>query len=79
MCTLGHAHTSYAYLNSQNECMTTESSITSVEDSSSLSIDPDTFLGPEVSMPVGDNIDKEVKLRDMRSDYQALSLHYFHL
>ena len=27
---------------------------------------------------VGDNIDKEVKPRDMRSDHQARSLHYFH-
>ena len=56
--------------------------------SPSSSIDPDTFLGPEFTplslLPtfkiVGDNIiDKEVKPRNMRSDYQAWSLHYFHL
>ena len=52
---------------------------------SSTSIDVDDFLGPAVSSSpsftfkiVGDNIDKEVKPRDMRSDYQAHSLHYFH-
>lgn len=27
---------------------------------------------------VGDNVDKEVKPKDMRSDYQTRSLHYFH-
>ena len=27
---------------------------------------------------VGDNIDREVRPRDMRSDYQTRSLHYFH-
>ena len=49
------------------------------------SIDLDSFLGPEFHKPpsftfkiVGDNIDKTVKPRDMRSDYQAQSLHYFH-
>ena len=57
--------------------------------SSSLtsSIDLDTFLGPEYPRPsghlttfkiVGDNIDKEVKPRHMRSDNQTRSLHYFH-
>ena len=64
------------------------SSISSMESNSpSSSIDPDTFLGPEFTpqslLPtfkiVGDNIDKEVKPRNMRSDYQARSLHYFHL
>ena len=28
---------------------------------------------------VGDNIDKNIKPRDMRSDHQTKSLHYFHL
>jgi L1 cell adhesion molecule like protein len=45
------------------------------------------FLGPEQPTPdgflptfkiIGDNIDKEVKPRDMRSDHQTRSLHYFH-
>ena len=51
----------------------------------SSSIDLDSFLGPEIHKPpsftfkiVGDNIDKHIKPRDMRSDYQARSLHYFH-
>lgn len=44
----------------------------------------DTFLGPEYPKPagvlttykiVGDNIDKDVKPRHMRSDYQRKSLH----
>ena len=49
------------------------------------SVDLDSFLGPEFCEPpsytfkiVGDNIDKTVRPRDMRSDYQARSLHYFH-
>ena len=51
------------------------------------SIDLDSFLGPEHPVPagslttfkiVGDNIDKDVKPRNMRSDYQTRSLHYFH-
>ena len=51
------------------------------------SIDLDSFLGPEHPAPagslttfkiVGDNIDKDVKPRNMRSDYQTRSLHYFH-
>jgi hypothetical protein len=29
--------------------------------------------------PVGDNIDKKVRPRDMRSDHQTRSLHYFHI
>lgn len=51
----------------------------------SSSIDLDSFLGPEIHKPpsftfkiVGDNIDKHIKPRDMRSNYQARSLHYFH-
>ena len=53
----------------------------------SSSIDLETFLGPNMPKPtgtlttfkiVGDNIDKEIKPRHMRSDYQARSLHYFH-
>ena len=63
------------------------SSVSSQTNSPSSSIDPDVFLGPEFSsttplLPtfkiVGDNIDKEVRPRNMRSDYQARSLHYFH-
>ncbi len=55
--------------------------------SSESSIDIDAFLGlPPKSYPsrfmsfklVGDNIDKEVRPRDMRSDHQTKSLHYFH-
>ncbi len=51
------------------------------------SVDIDAFLGPEYhpSTPalltyriVGDNIDKNVKPRDMTSDHQTRSLHYFH-
>ena len=46
-----------------------------------------SFLSPEHPVPagslttlkiVGDNIDKDVKPRNMRSDYQTRSLHYFH-
>lgn len=53
--------------------------------SHSSSIDLDSFLGSGVAASpsftfkiVGDNIDKEVKPQDMRSDYQTRSLHYFH-
>ncbi len=59
----------------------------SSSESRNTSPDIDAFLGPE-SPPaagvlttfkiVGDNIDKNVKPRDMRSDYQTRSLHYFH-
>lgn len=47
----------------------------------------DTFLGPEPHVApaklhtyklVGDNIDKNVRPREMRSDCQTRSLHYFH-
>ena len=63
------------------------SSVSSQTNSPLSSIDPDVFLGPEFSsttplLPtfkiVGDNIDKEVRPKNMRSDYQARSLHYFH-
>ena len=62
-----------------------ESSSTATSPTSS--IDLDTFLGPECPKPpgvlttfkiVGDNIDKDIKPRHMRSDYQTRSLHYFH-
>lgn len=57
-------------------------------ETSTSSLNIDEFLGP-VSTPrpsptlktyrlVGDNIDKQVNPRDMRSDYQTRSLHYFH-
>lgn len=58
----------------------------SSSESGTSSVDLD-FLGPDHPTPagllptfkiVGDNIDKEVKPRDMRSDYQTRSLHYFH-
>ena len=54
---------------------------------SSPEIDIDSFLGPEYQPPnprlltfriVGDNIDKNVKPRDMTSEHQTRSLHYFH-
>ena len=63
-----------------------ESSSTSAPSITS-SIDLDSFLGPEHPTPagvlttfkiVGDNIDKDIKPRNMRSDYQTRSLHYFH-
>ena len=50
-------------------------------------MDIDSFLGPEYhpSTPslltyhiVGDNIDKNIKPRNMTSDHQTRSLHYFH-
>ena len=74
----------------QEGCWSTESSeLSSVQDSPPSSIDLDSFLGPESASTVlsvlptfkivGDNIDKEIKPRNMRSDYQARSLHYFHL
>jgi len=53
----------------------------------SSSIDIDDFLGPPTPAGcshlmtyklVGDNIDKNVRPRDMRSDHQTRSLHYFH-
>ena len=61
----------------------------SVEDSGSCipsSPDIQSFLGPPPSLQselksfkiVGDNLDKHVQPRDMRSDYQARSLHFFH-
>ena len=74
-------------LQERSEGLEDISSVSSQANSTSSSIDPDTFLGPEFSsttplLPtfkiVGDNIDKEVKPRNMRSDYQAWSLHYFH-
>ena len=48
--------------------------------------DIQSFLGPPPSLQselksfkiVGDNLDKHVQPRDMRSDYQARSLHFFH-
>ncbi len=55
--------------------------------SSVSSLDIDSFLGPAPSAHppalktyklVGDNLDKNVRPRDMRSDYQGRSLHYFH-
>lgn len=54
---------------------------------SSSAVDIDEFLGPLESssstrLPtyklVGDNIDKNVRPREMRSDNQTRSLHYFH-
>lgn len=54
---------------------------------SSPEMDIDSFLGPEYHPPnptlltyriVGDNIDKNVKPRDMTSEHQTRSLHYFH-
>ena len=54
---------------------------------SSSDIDIDSFLGPEhrpcnpsllTYRLVGDNIDKNVKPRNMTSEYQTRSLHYFH-
>lgn len=66
-----------------HESSSTCTSAPSVESS----IDLDTFLGPEhppqdgvltTFKIVGDNIDKEIRPRHMRSDYQTRSLHYFH-
>ncbi len=61
--------------------------VLSTTPSESSSINLDDFLGylppsypltfPSFKL-VGDNIDKEVKPRDMRSDHQTKSLHYFH-
>lgn len=54
---------------------------------SSPEIDIDSFLGQEYQPPnpsvltyriVGDNIDKNVKPRNMTSEHQTRSLHYFH-
>ena len=42
----------------------------------SSSDQPNNWVGFKI---VGDNVDKTVKPRDMRSDRQARSLHYFHL
>lgn len=56
-------------------------------ESSLSSLNMDDFLGPVATSVqpalktyrlVGDNIDKQVRPRDMRSDYQTRSLHYFH-
>ena len=50
-------------------------------------MDIDSFLGPEYQpitphlltyRIVGDNIDKNIKPRNMTFDYQTRSLHYFH-
>lgn len=58
------------------------------EITSDSSIDIDMFLGPEChhSPPsletyrlVGDNIDKDIKPRNMTSEHQTQSLHYFHM
>ena len=55
--------------------------------SSDTSLDLDSFLGPQYQPPnpqfptyrlVGDNIDKEVKPRNMTMEHQTRSLHYFH-
>ena len=62
----------------------THTSSSGTSETSSVDLD---FLGPEEPTPagflptfkiVGDNIDKEVRPRDMRSDHQTKSLHYFH-
>jgi L1 cell adhesion molecule like protein len=62
-------------------------SSTTSSPSQTSSIDLHCFLGPKQPMPigslptykvVGDNINKQVKPRDMRSDHQTQSLHYFH-
>ncbi len=51
------------------------------------SSDIDEFLGPKRTLSctrlptfkiVGDNIDKTIRPREMRSDHQTRSLHYFH-
>lgn len=57
--------------------------------SSLSSIDIDAFLGEEYHPPsppslktyriVGDNIDKEIKPRNMTSEHQKQGLHYFHM
>ena len=57
------------------------------DNETSSSIDIDDFLGPPTPVGcthlltyklVGDNIDKNVRPRDMQSDHQTRSLHYFH-
>ena len=67
--------------------VSSESESSTTFTSSASSIDLDAFLGPERRIQsgslttykiVGDNIDKEIKPRHMRSDNQARSLHYFH-
>ncbi len=56
---------------------------TTFSDSSGI----DEFLGPKSTLSctrlltfkvVGDNIDKTIRPREMRSDHQTRSLHYFH-
>ena len=79
------------HLSSSPEHTASESDISSSTLSehteSSTSSDTDAFIQPVTTSPpavlmsyklVGDNIDKEVCPRDMRSDYQSRSLHYFH-
>lgn len=75
----------------QNDSSSTSQSSPTPSDfafaSSESSVDIDAFLGPPSSQYppafksfklVGDNIDKEVRPRDMHSDHQTRSLHYFH-
>ena len=49
----------------------------SVAESSLIASQQHQFVLPTYKL-VGDNIDKKVVPREMRSDYQARSLHYFH-
>lgn len=60
-----------------------DESQSSTRHSSSIDLDSSLRSGVAASPSftfkiVGDNIDKEVKPQDMRSDYQTRSLHYFH-
>ena len=76
-------------INSSSSVSLAEESSCSFESDNEMSssIDIDDFLGPPTPVGcthlltyklVGDNIDKNVRPRDMQSDHQTRSLHYFH-
>ena len=85
----------YEWPLSSDECLSPVASCESEDCSSPTSqsdftSDIDAFLGPECSSTasepklktfklVGDNIDKNVRPREMRVDHQTRSLHYFHV
>ena len=83
----GELQSSSAESTSSTENSSTSRSSSECCPPSSPEIDIDSFLGPEYHPPnpslltyriVGDNIDKNIKPRNMTSDHQTRSLHYFH-
>ena len=71
----------------EQQCSGSSISSTDCEQSSSTSLSPVSSSSDEMSGPrplletyklVGDNLDKNIRPREMRSDHQTRSLHFFH-